>query len=253
MPYKRAIELPFLDPQFVPDHPANHIPSDIRSTEQKKWLVDLTPAQRKRREKEWLKEAMDEWNPPHVPRAWEVSPEVAERYFQTLALTLPPRPQHQFEDLLLENPRDSSISRRISEESYNPANDPDQQDFRRFMNQHYHLGYHRFHASHGDPNLPSEEISANDEFPPEDICWIMEYTEVECAIIRRQLARRIGLFPAVIDKRTEVFNEDIAERYGLNGKGEYGTRLYVRCRRRNKRCLRPEHLIIFASNFQDLP
>lgn len=251
MPRKLEILLPFLDPRYVSEHPANHIPTDIRNEDQKKWLVDLTPAQQRREQKKWLDTAMEEWNPPHVLRSWESDPEIAERYIQATTLILPPRTRHPFEDLMVENPKDSSLSRIISKESYNPSNDPNNTDFRHFMHMHFHVGYHRFHATHGEPNLPSEETDPN--VPPEDICWIMEYTEIECSIIRRKLAWRMGLFPAVIDPRTDVFDEAIADRYGVNRDETWGRRLYVRCRRRNKRCLRPTHLQIFASNFQDLP
>lgn len=159
MPYKREIELPFLDPRFVPEHPANHIPEDIRTEDQKKWLVDLTPAQENRRRKEWLREAMEEWTPPHVTRSWEVSEEIAENYVKAKELILPNKPKNPFEDLMLENPHDSTWSRILSEQLYDPAKDPDQLDFRKYMNHHFHIAYHRFHASHGDPNVPSEESS----------------------------------------------------------------------------------------------
>ena len=240
--------LPYLHPKFTPDHPENQIP-DFRVDDGGYWGEprERTERERKKLQKEWLEKAMDEWNPPHVVRSWELDVEIAERRQGILKLVLSPRVIHPFERLpeYDENRFKSTLSKEISESlSLNDTElEEGKRNFRQFAHKTLHLGYHRFHASHGEPNIPSEEEDPN--ISPEEICWIMEYTENECNIIRRKIASLMGLYPAAMDENSPGYN--VIE-HGL-----WENRVYARCRRRNKKCIRPEHIILFGSNFQDIP
>ena len=233
--------LPYLDPEFTPDHPANNPPR----IPQDKYLP-MGKRELQRLERSALDEAIQRWTPPHVPRLWEVDSHRAAIRQKIFSLYLSPK-LPEYSDLIPEKSHDSSASRR------GPVS-PDPTDFRDFAHKSLSLGFYRFHASHGDPNLPSEEVSmqqygpddpAHDAFPPEDICWIMEYSNNECNVIRRKLAQAMGEFPAVIDEESPLYDPEIAWRY------EH--RLYCRCRRRNKQCIRPSHIEIFTSSFDVLP
>ena len=245
MPSKNHnVPMPHLDPEFVPEHPANNLPDfSMIEGEYHGEARPRTDSERSRAEKEWIKEQMTSWEPPHVIRSWESYDYRKERRETIMSLRLPPRIIHEYEDLNRTSAFDSSISKQIAADLYNPMNDPEQLDFRRFANINLRLGYHRFHASTGDPNVPSEELDPN--IPESEICWLMEYTEGECNIIRRKIAHKIGEFPAAIDENSPLYNQELAWRYDR--------RLYVRCRRKNKKCVRPSHIVLFGSNFQDVP
>lgn len=225
MPVKTGFPpLPYLDPQLNPDHPDN-----------KPIIIDEDPylplgkRERNRRMKIAREAALETYEPPHVLRSWETHAFRAAQRRMIFGLILPPKTVHDYEDLL-PNPNRRS---QPNEE---------QTDFRAFAVHNLHLGYNRFHASQGEPHVPSEET---DVVPPEDVCWIMEYTYTECNNIRRQLAYAIGEYPAVTDQENPSYIEDIAWRYDR--------RLYCRCRRRNKRCIRPSHIEIFTSLGHVLP
>lgn len=207
--------LPHLDPKFNPDHPVNHQPK----IEDDPYLP-LGKRNRQRLEAEALEKALESYSPPHVLRSWEVDTKRNEQRQRILSLTLPPKMGSNIDDLLGHRP-------------------PEALDFRQMAATRLHLGYNRFHAF---GTLPDED---DPTVPPEDICWIMEYTENECNTIRRKLAHAIGEFPAVTDKETSAYNYELAFRYER--------RLYARCRRRNKRCIRPSHIEIFTSSFDVLP
>lgn len=246
MPSKKSVAqiLPYASPFYIPDHPYNHIPS----FEMEEDPYYATPRRRTEREqrklqRQWLEKAMSDWTPPHAIRSWETNDEIAERRRWILSLQLSPRPRLDYEPLNRANPNDSSISKRIAQELYRPEKDKDRTDFRRFANRALHLGYHRFHASHGEPNLPSEETDP--AISEEDICWVMEYSINECAIVRRKIAEMMGLYPETVDPNNFNYDEDTAE--------DYRHKLYVRCRRRNKKCIRPSHIILFGSDFKDIP
>lgn len=238
MPIKTSFPpLPYLDPKYVSDHPANRMP-EIKEDP----YLPLSKREKARLEKEALEKAMAEWSPPHVLRSWETDVARADQRARILSLVLHPK-EPQFYDLTPKNPYDSSLSRNADHLLYDPARDDGKNDFRQFAHKRLHLGYHRFHASHGEPLLPSEENDPN--IPPEEICWIMEYTLNECNIIRRQIAHAMGLFPAAVDPENQFYDEEVAWRYER--------RLYCRCRRRNKQCVRPSHIEIFTSQLQLLP
>lgn len=244
MPYRKdpAQDLPYLNPKYNPDHPYN-LPAPDFSVEDDYYRrlggnTERSVKEQARLEKEWRKQMLDEWIPPHVPRSWETDARIAERRAHILALTLSPRVKYDHEALVPKNP---SISKTIADIAYNPADDPNKTDFRRFANRILHLGYHRFHAHVGEPLYGTEEHNV----PEEDICWVMEYTPGECNIIRRKIATMMGEFPAVVDPDNDLYNEDLAYMYER--------RLYVRCRRLYKVCVRPSHVQIFTSQFKVLP
>lgn len=239
MPAKNRFPiLPYLDPKLNPDHPENN-PPEIKEDP---WLP-FSKRERTRLEKEVLAQAMENYSPPHVPRSWETDAYRAEQRKNLLEMVLLPKNLDDFADLVPKNPYDSSVSRKISRSLYVPNDEKTRRDFRQFAAKRLHLGYNRFHASHGDPNVPSEE--ADPALPPEEICWIMEYTYNECNNIRRQIAQVLGIFPAVTDPSNQFYDEEIAWRYER--------RLYARCRRRNQHCIRPSHIEIFTSSFKVLP
>lgn len=239
MPSKNRFPiLPYLDPSLDPDHPSNKLPQIKEDPH-----LPYGKRERKRLEQEALEKALEEYTPPHVTRSWETDVFRADQRKKILALILHPKAVVDTDELRFRNPQDSSLSRALSKALYDPTRDEDHTDFRRFAHQRLHLGYNRFHASHGEPDFPSEE--EDPAIPPEDICWIMEYTENECNIIRRKIANALGIFPAATDPDNQFYDEDIAWRYDR--------RLYARCRRRNKRCIRPSHIEIFTSQFQVLP
>lgn len=236
--------LPYLDPRFVPSHPYNHIP-EFETIESDYWGSPrvVSPRERDKLRKEWYEQAMVEWQPPHILRYYEVNETLAKRRAAILNMVLHPRIIHEFESLNPKSKHDSSISKKVSDELYHPDRDPDKIDFRRYMNLEFHLGYHRFHASQGEPNVPSEEETPVEEL---DICWIMEYSENECHIARRRLAKEaMGLFPAVLEEDSGY--------YDFEEEGRWERRIYTRCRRKTKRCVRPSHIVLFGSNFEDLP
>jgi hypothetical protein len=261
MPSKIPSDLlmPHLNPKFVPDHPENHVPSfEMDPDEYWGEPHQRTERERKKLQKKWLEKAMEEWNPPHVVRAWETDMVVADRRQGILRLVLSPRVIHPYERLAEynENSMKSALSKEISElQSLDNLDlEEGKRNFRRFANKTLHLGYHRIHASHGEPHLPSEEISMQQygpddphhaEFPPEDICWIAEYTENECHITRRKIARLMGLYPAAMEEGNPGYDYD--------QEGIWMRKVYARCRRRNKKCIRPSHIVMFGSNFKDLP
>lgn len=209
--------LPYLDPQFNPNHPLNNPPH----IEEDPYLP-MSKQQRQRLEKEAMERALRDYLPPHVPRSWEHDSSRAYKRAQILSLTLPPKDSRSYSDLLPHR--------------HMPVPDT---DFRRFASIYLHLNYHRFHAFGED----AHEVDIPED--PNDICWIMEYTETECNAIRRKLAFALGEFPAVIDPKLTIYNEEIASRYHR--------RLYSRCRRRERRCIRPSHIEIFTSSFDVLP
>lgn len=230
--------LPHLDPKFNPSHPFHSQPPIDEDP-----YFPLSPSQRKRLERRRLEEALAEWDPPHVTRSYENDSVRATRRLEILRLDLSPRPKNT-KDLIPSSPNDSSLSRRASQDFVLSA---DETDFRTFAVERLHLGYHRLHHSN-DASCPTEfvlETLDDPDIPPEDICWILEYTENECNIIRRKLAGGLGLFPAVIDPKNPIHDPEIAWRYDR--------RLYARCRRKSKRCIRPSHIEIFTSTFAVLP
>lgn len=235
MPSKSGFPpLPYLDPEFNPTHPDNlpvpdlSEPNDYYSNLGKRELPKQVLA---KREKEWRRQALEDWQPPHVQRSWETNIAISDRREQILAMELTPRVQWDHEDLVPQNP---SISKKISQAAYDPEKDPDRKDFRRFLNQALNLGYHRFHHEY-----------YNEPTPEPDVCWIMEYTPGECNIIRRKLAWLIGEFPAVVDEDNDLYNEELAYRYDR--------RLYAHCRRGNRMCIRPSHIEILTSQRKPLP
>lgn len=225
MPSKSAIVLPYLDPEFSPTHPANNPPV----IEEDKYLP-LSKRRRAQLEQEALAEALQEWTPPHVLRLYETDAERARRRTNILSLHLSPK-LPELSDLIPQNKHDSSLSRTLS------TSDPT--DFRNFAHDYLHLGFHRVHAF---GTLPEEDDTS---VPPEEICWIMEYTTSECNVIRRRLAWAMGEFPAVIDQDSPLYDGEVAWRYER--------RLYCRCRRRTQSCIRPSHVEIFTSTGPILP
>jgi hypothetical protein len=230
MPYKTSFPpLPYLDPEFNPDHPLNQ-PIKIKDDPH----LPYGKRQLRRMEKEARAEALAKWQPPHVPRSYDTDPDRAETRREVLSLTLSPRPPLDF------RPRPSDY-RYLSDDSPNLL--PGSLDFRRFAYERLHLGPHRIHASHNEPHLPSEELDP--ALPPEEYCWILEYTYNEANTIRRRLAHFMGLYPAVTDPDNPFYSEELAWRYDR--------RLYCRCRRRNRLCIRPSHIEIFTSTLDLLP
>jgi len=232
MPTKSPIILPFLDPQFNPDHPANNPPK----IENDKYLP-YGKRELKKMEKAALDEAIQSWTPPHVLRLYETDVERARTRSTILALHLSPRIP-DFADLIPANKHDSSHSRALSTE--------DPTDFRNFAHTFLHLGFHRFHIYGTDPD-EAESLSSDtqDSHDPSGVCWIAEYTEGECNIIRRTIAFAMGEFPSVLDPDSSLYDYEIAFRYER--------RLYCRCRQRDRKCVRPSHIEIFTSTGQLLP
>ena len=214
--------LPYMDPQFNPDHPLNHLPPIVEDP-----ALPLNKRERERLSRERFQTAMNSYVPNHVLRSWENDDFRKERREHILRLVLPPKMSNGFDDL---NPKTASPSG-------NPL-DPEL-DFRRFAVMPLHLGYNRFHAFGTEPG--EDEILED----PDDICWIMEYTFRECNTIRRKIAFALGEFPAVIDQNNSLYDPELAWRYDR--------RLYCRCRRRNTYCIRPSHIEIFTSSFEILP
>lgn len=241
--------LPFLDPQFDPNHPIHSLPPI-----QEDPYAPLSKRVRKQILEKQLNDALTAYVTPHVIRSWEVDKwrEIRRNEILTMKLSWGdygrdglPSPIKISRDAFLAryNLKDSSATRRTSS-PYDSHRDPEHDDFRQFAVANLHLGYHRFHPSTVHDPETDELLDSVDIAEPE-ICWIMEYTEHESMIIRRQLARLIGIYPAAVDQETDAYDEEIAFRYDK--------RLKVRCRRRTKRCIRPSHLEIFASNGQVLP
>lgn len=230
--------LPYLDPQWNPDHPLNHIPP-IREDP----YLPLSAREKRRIREAQEEEAMKDYEPSHVLRSYEADDYRKAQHDKLISMVLHPKALVDLDDIRFRNPNDSSLSKRVSKSLYDPERDKDNTDFRQFLTKRLHLGYNRFHATHGEPYFPSEEQVV--PIAPEDICWIMEYTEGECNRVRRKIALLMGLFPAAVDEDSPLYVEEIAWRYER--------RLYARCRRRNKRCIRPGHIEIFTSSFDVLP
>jgi hypothetical protein len=225
MPYKSdRSPLPFLDPKLNPTHPLNNPPSIDEYPH-----LPLGKRLRRQMEQEAIEKALASWSPDHVRRSWEADPTQAEQYRRILSYSL----------------------------------DNGERNFRKFAVMNLRLGYDRFHLS----TTPAEtllQINNNSKYvdteaqrlnasetpdPPDlpepEVCWIMEYSLNECNIIRRKLALAMGLFPAVADPDSPEFDDDL--------QWAYDRRLYTRCHRLHKRCIRPSHIEIFASNHQILP
>lgn len=231
MPYKNHFPiLPFLDPQFDPNHPANHVPEIVEDP-----YAPLSDRQRKQLQEEKLEEALLDYQPSHVLRSWETNTFRAERRKEILSFTLPHRPSNLV--YRIKDPKFHSVAQPqfdINTESYT--------DFRRFAERTLHLGYWRFHPS-TEPQ--DDEPPEQPDLPPEEICWIMEYRLTECNTIRRKIANMIGAFPAAMDPTNQLFDEEIEWRYRR--------RLFVRCHRWNKRCVRPSHIVVSTYNNILLP
>lgn len=239
MPVKNRFPvLPYMDPDFDKNHPLNHLPPIPEDP-----LFPMTPREKERLEREQAERAMLDYKPSHVLRSYESDDEVEAQRTRILGFVLHPKAVVDLDDLRFRSPNDSSLSKAISKQLYDPSRDVEHTDFRQFLVKSYHLGYNRFHATHGESNFPSEEDDP--DIDPEHICWIMEYTEGECNIVRRKLAKLMGEFPASVDLKNSLYDEEVAWRYER--------RLYVRCRRRNKRCIRPSHIEVFTSAFRTLP
>lgn len=237
MPYKTDFPpFPYLDPEFNPDHPIHHM-SPLKEDP----YLPLSPREKKKLEREALEHAIANWIPPHVPRSWETDTDRAVARQEIMRMTLSPKWVEEDELLLPKSANDSSPSRKLNRQMQEV--DQSRTSFRRFAARRLHLGYNRFHASHGEPELPSEEFDP--DIAETDICWIMEYTVNECNTIRRKIGLLIGEFPAVADEFNPAYDAEIAWRYER--------RLYCRCRRRNKRCVRPSHIEVFTSTGDVLP
>lgn len=228
--------LPFLDPALDPLHPIHHVPE----IEEDPYLP-LSKRDRQQLEREMLDKALAEYTPPHVPRSWETDPKRATVHRQIMALELYPSliPGSLNEELIPPRGKDGTYAPKTGAKT---RFSEDSKDFRQFASTKLHLGYNRFHASHGDPRWESNEDPG---IPPGDICWLMEYSLRECNTIRRQIAHALGLFPAVTDITNPFYDEEMAYKYER--------RLLARCCRRNTRCIRPSHIEIFTSNKMVLP
>lgn len=249
MPRKSGLDyiLPYLDPEYDPNHPIHRLPPLSEDPH-----APLGKRERKRLLDLQLQSALDSYTPPHVIRAWEVDAFRGKRHDEVLALRLSHgdytkdgllspigQSRRQFEQRY--SLHDSSASRR-GQSPYEPSEDPDHNDFRQFAVSALHLGYHRFH-----PSTSPEDSEIGDPLttPPDEVCWIMEYTIHECTVIRRQIAHILGLYPAVMDKDTDAYDDDVA--------WKYERRLHARCRRFNKRCIRPAHITIFTASGSSIP
>lgn len=241
MPSKRGLAylLPFEDPDFVPEHPIHH----QKPIEQDPY-DPLRKGELKRLEAEQLQKDLENWQIPHVVQSWEVDALRAKKHKEVLSFQLNNgtvdqalalrQSQEQFE---LRTSKNDSSATRGSRSPHDPNKDVDHTDFRQFAVHSLRLGYHRFHLSteeEPDPNIPEP-----------DICWIMEYTEHECNIIRRQIARIIGVYPAVTDSETKAYDYEIAFRYDR--------RMQARCCMGNKRCVRPSHIRIVTTGGRLIP
>lgn len=249
MPRKTGLAylLPFEDPELAVDHPSKGLPPIPEDP-----YAPLGKRERNRLEKIQMEEALKNWTPAHVVQSWEVDAARKKKHDEVLKFKLSwgdydkdglPSPiltsREEFERRWC--PQDSSSSRR-AQSPYNAEFDPDHDDFRQFAVHTLHLGYHRFHPS-TDP-WPGEK-EEEEGIQEDQICWIMEYTERECAIIRRQIAQIIGVFPAVTDKETTAYDDDMAFRYER--------RMLTRCCRLNKKCIRPSHIRIFTPSGTVIP
>lgn len=247
MPTKGFLTIPFLDPKLDPNHPIHRMPPLKEDPH-----APLGKRQRARILKEQLEEAIASYTPPHVPRSWEVDSFRSNRYHEVMALELSDDEydrdglpslltQARLDFAERSSEKDSSASRRFTVD-HNPYETPEHNDFRRFAMHELHLGYHRFHLStHPTPG----EIGDSVDTPPEEVCWIMEYTDHECMIIRRKIALILGVYPAATDPTIDAYDEEIAWRYER--------RLHTRCRRRSTRCIRPSHIEIFTPGGQIVP
>lgn len=243
-----AYPLPFLDPKLNPDHPINHLPPLPEDP-----YLPYGKRERARLLNQQLESALASYVPPHVVRSFETDKYRADQYSAIMDLRLGPKfpsggpvDKPSLHSLKDRYPNDQhlreSITSLIKASPYDSHAEFERTDFRQFAVVRLHLGYHRFHLS-TDPE--GDEIGDLPSIHPDEVCWIMEYTETECSTIRRQIAHALGLYPAVADEESSAYDEEIAYRYDR--------RLKARCRRRNTRCIRPAHIELFTQCGRLLP
>lgn len=245
MPYKNYNPLlPFLDPEFDPNHPIHGIalpPDDP--------YLPRSKSETRRLLKAATEEAIQNYSPSHVLRSYEIDTFRKDQYDAIMALRLGPKwPSDAARERVESRPSGKIVylteSVREAQSPWSESDDPYRTDFRQFAVRRLHLNYLRFHESTDEEEEPDASRDPVDT-PEPDVCWIMEYTETECNNIRRALAHALGLYPAATDNTTSAYNEEIAWRYER--------RLKSRCRRRNKKCIRPSHIELFTQCGRLLP
>lgn len=203
--------LPYLDPAHNPSHPYNQTPPP-RPLDDFEQVAgqSLSKLADKQWENDWYEQQMAVWTPPHVLRSWETDTERARRRAIILSMVLHPK-----ERPVIDDPEEHRV------------------DFRMFAKRNLKVAYERIHVS-------EETVET-----PDDLCWILEYSEPECNLSRRKIAKMLGEFPAVIDPENAMYDEYMVELYKR--------RLYCRCTKKNKLCIRPSHVEIFTSQLLLLP
>lgn len=85
------------------------------------------------------------------------------------------------------------------------------------------------------PSALSQDFDRWRDQEPGDECWLTIRKKI-APLRRRQMATRMGLYPAFTDPGLECFNDD--------REAFYSGRIWVACKWGGKHCVRPSHLVV---------